>query len=610
MTEYSNLVELLQNRALQQPNHIAYRFLQDGKTESGNLTYDQLDRQAKAIAIQLQSLLKPGSRALLVYPYHAGLEFIAGFFGCLYGEVIAVTTNPPRHGKEVVKLLERAIASGSTVVLTTTEFLKTIKAGIAINRQLAKQTKDFTFIATDTLPSSSSADWQPSTIESDTLAFLQYTSGSTGMPKGVMVTHGNILSNQEMILRGFNHTDETVVVGWLPMFHDMGLIGNVLQPMYLGRPGILMSPVSLAQKPFEWLKAISHYQATTSGGPNFAYDLLCLKASPENLAGLDLSSWSVAFSGAEMVRAETIDRFSHIFKPCGFRREAFYPCYGMAETTLFITGGLQNDPPVVKYLDSNALEQNQVIEAKPTQKEAKAIVGCGRTWLNQKVIIVDPQSFTECNSDRVGEIWVSGSGVGQGYWQQPEETDNTFNAYLVDTKEGRATQASELDSEVAPLPFLRTGDLGFLEAGELFITGRLKEVMIFWGRYCYPQHVEQTVQDCHPALRPNCGAAFSIDVGTTERLVITQEVERSYLRKLNVAEIVEAICKSVGQTHEVEVYAIALLKTGSIPKTSSGKIQRRGCQAQFLSGDLNIVAQWEQSQQTEKDVTEVVTLSD
>ncbi|MDJ0633513.1 MAG: fatty acyl-AMP ligase [Xenococcaceae cyanobacterium MO_188.B29] len=595
MTEYSSLVEILQNKALEKPNNIAYRFLQDGQTESGSLTYSELDRQAKAIAAELQSLLQPGSRALLVYPYHAGLEFISSFFGCLYAGIIAVTTNPPRHGKEVAKLLERATASGAKVVITTAEFLKTINTGIAINRELATQTKDFIFLATDTLPSDLSTNWQATKIERDTLAFLQYTSGSTGISKGVMVTHGNLIANEEMIRQGFQHTEETIVVGWLPMFHDMGLIGNVLQPLYLGTPSILMSPVSLAQKPFEWLKAISHYQATSSGGPNFAYDLLCLKATPENLAGLDLSSWSVAFSGAETVRAETIDRFSHIFKPCGFRREAFYPCYGMAETTLLISGGLRDDPPVIKYVDGNALEQNRVVAAKPEQKDAKAIVGCGRTWLDQKAIIVDPQSLTQCSSDGVGEIWVSGSGVGKGYWQQPEETENTFNAYLADTKEG---------------PFLRTGDLGFIEDGELYITGRLKEVMIFWGRYCYPQHVEKTVQDSHPALRPNCGAAFSLDVDTTERLVIVQEVERSYLRKLNIEEIVEVICQSVGQVHEVEAYAIALLKTGSIPKTSSGKIQRRGCKAQFLSGDLNIVAKWQQSHSAGKNVTEIVNLSD
>ena len=595
MIEYSNLVEILQNRALKQPNHIAYRFLSDGKTESGNLTYEELDRQARAIAAKLQSISKSGSRVLLVYPYHNGLEFISSFFGCLYAETIAVTTSPPRHGKEVIKLLERAISSGSKVVLTTAEFLKTIKTGIALDRELAKSTQDFTFLATDTLPSSLSSSWQTPKIERDTLAFLQYTSGSTGIPKGVMITHGNILSNQEMIRQSFQHTEETIVVGWLPMFHDMGLIGNVLQPLYLGRPSILMSPVSLAQKPFEWLKAITHYQATTSGGPNFAYDLLCHWATPENLADLDLSSWSVAFSGAEMVRAETIDRFSEIFKPCGFRREAFYPCYGMAETTLFITGGVKSAPPVVKYVDGDALEQNQVIAAKPEQKGAKAIVSCGHTWLDTKAIIVEPESLTKCSSDRIGEIWVSGSGVGKGYWQQPEATKETFEANLPN------------DSQET---WLRTGDLGFIEAGELYITGRLKEVMIFWGKYCYPQHVEKTVQESHSALRPNCGAAFSIDVDTTERLVITQEVERSSLRNLNVEEMVKAICQAVAKEHEVEVYAIAFLKTGSIPKTSSGKIQRPGCRAKFLSGDLNIVAQWQQTQSTGKNVTEMVSLAD
>ncbi len=296
-----------------------------------------------------------------------------------------------------------------------------------------------------------------------------------------------------------------------------------------------------------------------------------------------------------MVRAETIDRFSEIFKPCGFRREAFYPCYGMAETTLFITGGLKSAPPVVKYVDGDALEQNQVIAANPEQKGVKAIVGCGHTWLDTKAIIVEPENLTKCSSDRIGEIWVSGSGVGKGYWQQPEATKETFEAYLPD------------DGQVS---WLRTGDLGFIEAGELYITGRLKEVMIFWGKYCYPQHVEKTVQESHPALRPNCGAAFAIDVDTTERLVITQEVERSSLRNLNVEEMVKAICQAVAKEHEVEVYAIAFLKTGSIPKTSSGKIQRPGCRAKFLSGDLNIVAQWQQTQPTGKNVTEMVSLAD
>ena len=376
------------------------------------------------------------------------------------------------------------------------------------------------------------------------------------------------------------------------MFHDMGLIGNVLQPLYLGTPSILMSPIVAAQKPFEWLKAINHYRATTSGGPNFAYDLLCLKATPEKLANLDLSSWKVAFSGAETVRAETIARFSHIFANCGFNQSAFYPCYGMAEATLFITGGKQEEAPIIKYIDSSALEQNKVVEVDSQNNNSKAIVGCGQTWLDTEVIIVDPESLKECNDNEVGEIWVSGEGIGKGYWEQKEETKNTFAGYLKDDRS---------------VKYLRTGDLGFLNDGVLFITGRLKEVMIFWARYCYPQHVEDTVQNSHPALRKNAGAAFSIDRDGADRLVIVQEVERSYLRSLDMAEIVTAICQSVGEKHEVEVYAIALIKTGSIPKTSSGKIQRRSCSKQFVEGNLNILAQWQQGQE-DKAVTDMVNL--
>ncbi|GAB4244077.1 MAG: fatty acyl-AMP ligase [Stanieria sp.] len=581
MINYSNLVDLLNYRALDRPNQIAYRFLKDSKTESARLTYAELDRQARAIAAKLQSLIPAGSRALLVYAYDAGLEFISAFFGCLYAEVIAVTTTPPRHGKEIAKLQPRAIASGATIVLTTKDFLNIFESQLA--------NTGFNLIATDDLASDLAQNWIQPKINSDTLAFLQYTSGSTGIPKGVMVTHGNILCNEEMIKQAFQHTEDTVVVGWLPMYHDMGLIGNVLQPVYLGTESILMSPIALSQQPFNWLKAITQYQATTSGGPNFAYDLLCLRATEEQLAELDLSSWQVAFSGAEPVRAETIERFSSIFAACGFRSRAFYPCYGMAETTLFVSGGLQTAPPQIKYVDGVALAQNQVVEITPKQPSVRAIVGCGRSWLDTEMIIVNPESFTKCSDKQVGEIWVSGSGVGKGYWEQPEETQQTFQAYLA-TGEG---------------PFLRTGDLGFLQDEELYITGRLKEVMIFWGRYCYPQHVERTVQESHPAFRLNCGAAFAVETGTAEKLVIVQEVERSYLRNLNVEELVNTICQAVAKEHEIEVSAIALIKTGSIPKTSSGKIQRRLCQTMFLEGSLNTVALWQPEEMT-KTVTEMV----
>ncbi|MDJ0744658.1 MAG: fatty acyl-AMP ligase [Xenococcaceae cyanobacterium MO_167.B27] len=592
MNKFSHLLDLLKYRAIAQPHDIAYRFLQDGTTEIGNLTYQQLDTQAIAIASQLQAIVKPGGRALLVYPYHAGLEFIAAFMGCLYAGVIAVTKNPPRRGKAVSELTERVKLSEASVLLTNTEFLRVIDEEVAKNQEIRGKFKHFNRIATDTIDLALAKDWKEPKIISDTIAFLQYTSGSTGKPKGVMVSHNNILHNQETIRQGFAHDESAIVVGWLPMFHDMGLIGNVLQPLYLGTPSILMSPVYVAQQPWEWLKAIAHYQATTSGGPNFAYDLLCLKATPEKLANLDLSSWKVAFSGAETVRAETIARFSHIFANCGFNHSAFYPCYGMAEATLFITGSVPEQQPIIKYLDSSALEQNKVVEVAAEKPGSKPIVGCGKTWLDTEVIIVNPKTLTLCQEDEIGEIWVSGAGIGQGYWNQPEATKDTFAGNLKDS---------------TTVKYLRTGDLGFLDNGELFITGRLKEVMIFWGRFCYPQHVEDTVQKSHPALRKNAGAAFSIDRDGADRLVIVQEVERSYLRSLNMEEIVTAISQSVGQEHEVEVYAIALIKTGSIPKTSSGKIQRRSCSNKFLEGSLNIIAQWQQGQE-DKIVTDLVNL--
>ncbi|MGK7892823.1 MAG: fatty acyl-AMP ligase, partial [Xenococcus sp. (in: cyanobacteria)] len=434
MSQFSHLVDLLQHRAIAQPNDIAYKFLSNGTTETGSLTYQELDRRAKAIASRLQSLVKPGARALLVYPYHEGLEFIAAFMGCLYAKVIAVTKSTPRRGKAIAELTERVKLSGATILLTTQEFLDIVETEVAKNSKIPGKLKFFPRLATDRVDLSLENDWQRGKIEPDTIAFLQYTSGSTGTPKGVIVTHQNILHNEETIRQGFNHDESAIVVGWLPMFHDMGLIGNILQPLYLGTPSILMSPVSLSQQPFEWLKAISHYRATTSGGPNFAYDLLCLKATPEKLAGLDLSNWKVAFSGAETVRGETIDRFSHIFANCGFNRAAFYPCYGMAEATLFITGGLQDEEPIIKYVDSAALEKNQVRETSSEKTGSKAIVGCGRQWLDTEVMIVNPETLTPCQPHEVGEIWVLGSGIGQGYWEQKQETKDTFQGLLKGTK--------------------------------------------------------------------------------------------------------------------------------------------------------------------------------
>jgi acyl-CoA synthetase (AMP-forming)/AMP-acid ligase II len=564
----ATLVDLLSYRSLSQPNQVAYTFLVDGDTEEVKLTYQELDQKARAIAVELQSLkAAPGERALLLYP--SGLEFIVAFFGCLYAGVVAVPVYPPRRNQRMTRLQAIVKDSEARFALTTASVLTNIQQGFAQEPELTA----LHCIATDNIVEAS--NWQKPTLDKSTLAFLQYTSGSTGTPKGVMVSHGNLLHNQWLIQTAMGHTEKTIFVGWLPLFHDMGLIGNVLQPLYLGIPCILMSPVDFIKKPFLWLQAISRYKATTSGGPNFAYDLCIDKITPEQRASLDLSSWDVAFNGAEPVRSHTLERFTQTFAPCGFRPEAFYPCYGMAETTLIVSGGWKTEPPLIRSFDGKALEENLVVAATVEQEGSRALVGCGQIWLDEEIAIADPQTLKRCEDNQVGEIWVSGGSVAQGYWQRPEQTEQIFQAYIKDTSANKSG------------PYLRTGDLGFLQNGELFVTGRLKDVIIIRGRNHYPQDIELTVEQSHQALKSGSGAAFSVDIDGEEQLVIVQEVERTYLRNLNVDEVVEAIQTSVSQLHELQIHAILLLKTGSIPKTSSGKIQRHACRAGFLAGTLN-----------------------
>lgn len=568
--KFSTLVEILRKRALYQPNKLAFIFLVDGETESSSLTYQELDRLSRAVAAQLQSLGIPkGGRALLMYP--PGLEFIAAFFGCLYSGVVAVPAYPPHSIRSMPRLQSILTDAQATVALTTTQILSSGSRWF----NHASELKTIQWLTTDNLIHSVENNWQETTVTSDTLAFLQYTSGSTGTPKGVMVSHGNLLHNERLIQKAFEHTEQSIVVGWLPLFHDMGLIGNVLQPLYLGITCILMPPIAFLQSPVRWLQAISLYKATTSGGPNFAYDLCVNKITPEQRATLDLSSWKVAFNGAEPVRAETIERFTRTFADCGFSAQAFYPCYGMAETTLIVSGGLITNLPVFQNVKKTALLKNQVVPTTQENGEAQTLVGCGQPLENLQLVIADPETLTSCSPEKVGEIWVSGLSVASGYWNQIEQTKHTFCAYLKDTGEG---------------PFLRTGDLGFLYSGELFITGRLKDLIIIRGRNHYPQDIELTVEQSHPALQVGCSAAFSIDVVNEERLVVVQEVKRSYLRNLNVNEVIGAIRQTVAENYQLQVYGVLLLKPGSIPKTSSGKIQRHICRLHFLNKNPNIVA--------------------
>ncbi len=582
--KFSTLVNLLQTRARHQPEQTAYTFLQDGETESDSLTYQELERKARAIAAQLQSLQATEERALLLFP--SSLEFIAAFMGCLYAGVVAVPAYPPRRNQKMSRLQAIVTDAQATVVLTTTSVLGNIEGRFTENPELAL----LRWVATDMIDSDRALDWQKPTLDADTLAFLQYTSGSTGRPKGVMISHGNLLHNLAVIHRAFEHTPSSQGANWLPPYHDMGLIGGVLQPLYGGFPVMLMPPVTFLQKPIRWLQAISRYQVTTSGGPNFAYDLCVKKIKPEQLTALDLSSWEVAFTGAEPIDADTLKQFAATFKPCGFRAEAFYPCYGMAENTLFVSGGVKTAEPIIRRVDGTALSQNLVVTCTGEEEEVRAIVSCGWSLFDRKIAhqtkigsalrIANPDSLTQCRDGQVGAIWVSGASVAQGYWRKPQQTEKTFNTYLADTGEG---------------PFLRTGDLGFLLDGELFVTGRIKDVIIIRGQNHYPQDIEMTVHKSHPALRANCGAAFTVEFKGKKRLVIVQEVERSYLRKLDVNEVLGNIRQAVTAEHDLQVYATVLVKTGSIPKTSSGKIRRYACRAEFLNGSLNVVSDWSEN---------------
>ncbi|MEW5860347.1 MAG: amino acid adenylation domain-containing protein [Cyanobacteriota bacterium] len=561
----ATLADILRYRAVNEPEKLAFTFLQDGETPAENLTYRALDRRSRAIASQLQAMGLSGERALLLYP--PGLDYLAAFFGCLYAGAIAVPAYPPRNQRNTPRIQAILQDAQAKIALTTTAIFAKVRS------LLAQKTDPnaLNWLTTDNIANGIEEYWEPPSIHQDTLAFLQYTSGSTGTPKGVMLSHGNLLHNAAMTYRLMEHSPSSKFVSWLPIYHDMGLIGGVLQPLYGGFPCYLMSPASFLVSPYRWLKAISDYQGTTSGGPNFAYELCVQKITPEQKETLDLSTWSVAFNGAEPIRQDTLERFADAFASCGFLKTAFYPCYGMAEASLIVSGGVKAAVPVAKTVQKTALERNQVIDADDDDN-SQPLVGCGNTLPEQEIAIANPETLTRCAPDEIGEIWVSGPSVGHGYWNRPEETAQTFRASLADT-DGK--------------PFLRTGDLGFLHNGELFITGRAKDLIIIRGRNLYPQDIERMAECSHPGLRSGSGAAFAVEVGNEERLVVVQEVE--FRSKPNVEEVTAAIRQAVAEEHEIQVYAVVLIKGGSIPKTSSGKIQRRATRAEFLAGELDVI---------------------
>ncbi|MFM8733602.1 MAG: fatty acyl-AMP ligase, partial [Pirellulales bacterium] len=407
------IVDLLRQRASYRPHDRAFTFLVDGEHEELNITYAQLDRKARAVGAWLMDNGMVGKRVLLLYP--SGLDFIAAFMGCLYGGAIAVPAYPPRKNRSVERIEAIAADADASVALTTRDVLDRFDA----LRSAAPSLENLVWKVDSELDPGWADRWDRPDIDGDTLAFLQYTSGSTGTPKGVMLSHENLLHNSLRIMQAFEITRSQSGVFWLPSFHDMGLIGGILVPLYGGKFNVLMSPVAFLQKPLRWLQAIATYRATISGGPNFAYELCVRKTTPEQRAALDLSSWSLAFNGAEPVRAETIDAFCEAFAVSGFRREAFFPCYGLAESTLMVTGGMKFEKPVIRAFDAAALETGTAVAPSGTTSAGRRLVGSGRELDGQDVHIVDPQTCEPLPPGRVGEIWVSGPSVAQGYWNRP-----------------------------------------------------------------------------------------------------------------------------------------------------------------------------------------------
>ncbi|MCU0664556.1 MAG: amino acid adenylation domain-containing protein, partial [Myxococcota bacterium] len=565
----TTLVELLEQHASQQPRKVAFEFLEN-RNKSTKMTYAELAQRARAIAASLRKDLEPGDRALLLYA--PGIDYITGFFGCLYAGVIAVPAYPPTSTRTIGRLLSIVEDSGTRVALTTSDIMLRI-------RLVSLGVKDFRglkWIATNKVKDKLASQWREPDITHETLAFLQYTSGSTSTPKGVMLTHGNLLANLDMIYDVFDLSQETRAMFWLPPYHDMGLIGAILGSACAGHTCALMSPVSFIKDPIGWLEILSDRRATHSGGPNFAYDLCVRKLSTRKSIDLDLSHWKIALNGAEPIRPETIDRFVQAFAPYGFRKEAFLPAYGLAEATLYVSG--------TKGLRSRSFQGDSLAQGTPrvmdnADHEARTLIGCGVGAPGLEIAIVDPETREKRRAGEIGEIWVKGNSVAQGYWGRPAQTNETFQARIMEDGSG---------------PFLRTGDLGFFHDEELYITGRIKDLIIVRGRNHYPQDIELTMEQSHQAVRPGGCAAFCFEQDGEERLGVACELQKIHTKTKDATltdEVISAIEEGIAAQHQVEPQVVILLKAGTIPKTSSGKIQRHACRKLYLEGSKDVLAQ-------------------
>lgn len=572
--------EVLEFRAEFQAEDVAYRELEPSGDVRASVTFSELAQHARRIASLLQGCCDPGARVLLLYP--PGIEFVAAFFGCLYGGLVAVPAplpDPHRLRRTLPRLRGILKDAAPGAVLTVDSY----RLGLESLAALAPELRNVPWLFSGSQGVAGAGARQP-WAKTDHLAFIQYSSGSTGIPKGVMVSHDALMRHAPLISHAWAYAPDSVSLTWLPHFHDLGLIEGLLHPTYRGITSYIMSPLDLIQRPARWLQAISRYGVTNSIGPNFAYELCVRRISDEEREGLNLARWRVAGNGAEPVRKDTLERFYAAFRRCGLRWTALYPCYGLAEATLVVSsGGPHPSGPVFASLDPNALLDNRVVELSAPQAESQSIVGCGQIVPGTQVEIVDPVTRRRCTADRVGEIWVRSDTNASGYFGRPEDTAQTFYAWLVDTGEG---------------PFLRTGDTGFLRDGELFVTGRIKDLIIIHGQNLYPQDIEWTVERLearYAAVRPGGAIAFSMQAEEDEQVVVFQEVD-THAKALDTAAIIADMRQAVSEEHDVALHAVVLIAPGHLPKTSSGKKMRHACRAAFLSNfeasDIEVIARW------------------
>ncbi len=571
LREHASLADILRTRAREQPHQLAFRFLEDGEKEEVTLTHIELERRVLSLAATLQQFARKEDRVLVLFP--PGIDFIIAFYACLLAGMTAIPAIPPHptRPQKHLPVIIRIVKDAKPAVALIHALLR----DVIQSRDLDGFERMELIVPGHTARDDHADDWVQPDISDDDIAFLQYTSGSTTIPKGVMVSHQNLIHNMALIEKCFGVTRQSHGVIWLPPYHDMGLIGGILQPLYTGLPVTLLPHMMFLQNPFRWLNAISQHRATVSGGPNFAYDLCVRKIKPDQLELLDLSTWDVAFNGAEPVYHKTLERFAGYFKPCGFRIEAFLPCYGLAESTLMVTGGPKSRPPRVRHLVSDAIKDHRVEVKESPGKDTRTLVSCGMN-LNpaQDLRIVDPDTHATCPGGEIGEIWLRGPCVTQGYWNKPEETDRAYHAYLAGSGEG---------------PYLRSGDLGFFDDGELYITGRIKNLIISGGKNHYPHDIERTIQGVHPAIWPAGCAVFSVDHEGPERMVAVIEVKHRLID--DEARMKNSIRRAISDHHGLHVDDIRLTLPGGIPRTTSGKIRHFLCRKQYLDGTLKKISQ-------------------